>query len=79
MSFPYNPTLLCSPSNLRSVIALSKLFELNDPRVTQTQVKGDMIIPASDRIMTRSRAKQSASFIPIPDRELPQICKLTSQ
>lgn len=41
------------------MIALSKLFELNDPRISEIQVKGDMIIPASDRIMTRSRARQN--------------------
>lgn len=44
-----------------SVIALSKLFSLNDPRVVQTMVKGDLIIPKSDRIMTRSQAKLSRS------------------
>lgn len=42
-----------------SVIALSKLYDLNDPLIAQTQVKGDLIVPTSDRIMTRSRAKQS--------------------
>ncbi|KAI0396710.1 ARM repeat-containing protein [Xylariaceae sp. FL0594] len=45
----------------QNVIALSKLYTLNDPRVAQTMVKGDMIIPTSDRIMTRSRARQSIS------------------
>lgn len=49
---------------MSSVIALSKLYALNDPRVAQTQVKGDLIIPKSDRIMTRSRAKQSALSLP---------------
>jgi ribosomal protein L12E/L44/L45/RPP1/RPP2 len=44
---------------ISSVIALSKLYSLNDPRVAQTMVRGDMIIPTSDRILTRSRAKQS--------------------
>ncbi|KAI0132653.1 importin-beta domain-containing protein [Xylariales sp. AK1849] len=43
----------------QNVIALSKLYSLNDPRVAQTLVKGDLIVPTSDRIMTRSRAKQS--------------------
>jgi hypothetical protein len=42
-----------------SVIALSKLFTLNDPRVVQTMVKGDLIVPTSNRIMTRSQAKLS--------------------
>lgn len=40
-----------------SVIALSKLYSLNDPRVAQTNVKGDLIVSNSNRIMTRSRAK----------------------
>lgn len=42
-----------------SVVALSKLYELNDPRMGEIQVKGDMIVPKSDRIMTRSRARQT--------------------
>jgi hypothetical protein len=41
------------------VVALSKLFELNDPRIAEVKVKGDMIMPKSDRIMTRSRARQN--------------------
>ncbi|KAJ9138132.1 Importin subunit beta-5 [Pleurostoma richardsiae] len=41
----------------QNVIALSKIYSLNDPRVAQTMVKGDLIVPAGDRIMTRSRAK----------------------
>lgn len=44
---------------MRSVIALSKIYSLNDARVAQTMVKGDLIVPTSDRIMTRSRAKLS--------------------
>jgi hypothetical protein len=43
-----------------SVIALSKLYSLNDQRVVQTIVKGDLIIPVSDRIRTRSQSKNSA-------------------
>ncbi|KAK8090774.1 Importin-beta domain-containing protein [Apiospora phragmitis] len=43
----------------QNVIALSKLYELNDPRIAQTMVKGDLIVPVSDRIMTRSRAKEN--------------------
>lgn len=42
-----------------SVVALSKLYELNDPRLANIQVKGDLIVPKSDRIMTRARAKQT--------------------
>jgi hypothetical protein len=40
-------------------VALSKLFELNDPRIAEVQVKGDLIVPTSNRIMTRSRARQN--------------------
>ncbi|KAM3424672.1 hypothetical protein BST61_g6659 [Cercospora zeina] len=43
---------------LQNIVALSKLYELNDPRLAEVQVKGDMIVPKSDRIMTRSRARQ---------------------
>ncbi|KAK3687769.1 armadillo-type protein [Podospora appendiculata] len=45
----------------QNVIALSKLYSLNDPRLTQTQVKGDLVVSNANagRIMTRSRAKQS--------------------
>ncbi|TDZ31386.1 Importin subunit beta-5 [Colletotrichum spinosum] len=47
----------------QNVIALSKLYSLNDPRLAQTMVKGDLIMGNQDgRIMTRSRAKQN------PDR-----------
>ncbi|KAF2216882.1 hypothetical protein CERZMDRAFT_55561 [Cercospora zeae-maydis SCOH1-5] len=42
----------------QNIVALSKLYELNDPRLAEVQVKGDMIVPKSDRIMTRSRARQ---------------------
>ncbi|TAQ91656.1 hypothetical protein B7494_g113 [Chlorociboria aeruginascens] len=47
----------------QNVIALSKLYSLNDQRVVQTMVKGDLIIPVSDRIMTRSQAKQSMASL----------------
>ncbi|GAP92317.1 putative importin-beta domain-containing protein [Rosellinia necatrix] len=53
----------------QNVIALSKLYSLNDPRVAQTMVRGDMIMPTSDRIVTRSRAKQNPdqyTIIPAP-------------
>ncbi|GIZ41788.1 hypothetical protein CKM354_000508200 [Cercospora kikuchii] len=42
----------------QNIVALSKLYELNDPRLAEVQVKGDLIVPKSDRIMTRSRARQ---------------------
>jgi importin-9 len=42
------------------VIALSKLYSLNDPRLAQISVKGDLVVDGDDsRIKTRSRAKQS--------------------
>merc|ERR1711939_373832 len=42
----------------QNVMALTKLYNLHDPRLLSIQVKGDMIMPQSDRIMTRSRARQ---------------------
>ena len=43
-----------------SVIALSKLYSLNDPRLAQVNVQGDLIPePEDGRIKTRSRARQS--------------------
>ncbi|KAL2018215.1 hypothetical protein VTK56DRAFT_1122 [Thermocarpiscus australiensis] len=53
----------------QNVIALSKLYSLNDSRVAQTMVKGDLIVTNSDRIMTRSRAKLNPdqyTIIPAP-------------
>ncbi|KAM0384275.1 hypothetical protein ACHAPY_001651 [Fusarium culmorum] len=44
----------------QNVIALSKLYSLNDPRLAQTQVKGDLIVNQDDGLIkTRSRAKKS--------------------
>jgi hypothetical protein len=43
------------------VIALSKLYSLNDQRLAQITVKGDLIIANDERIKTRSRSKQSMS------------------
>ena len=42
-----------------NVLALTKLYELQDPRLRNVQCKGDMIVnpETSGRIMTRSRAK----------------------
>lgn len=56
----------CSPillrnANVYSVIALSKLYTLNDQRVIQTMVRGDLIIPESTRIRTRSQSKNSTT------------------
>jgi hypothetical protein len=50
-------------NSCNSVIALSKLYDLKDPRVAQIMVKGDLIVPQSDRIMTRSRARNSKHFL----------------
>ncbi|KUJ06847.1 ARM repeat-containing protein [Mollisia scopiformis] len=53
----------------QNVIALSKLFTLNDPRLAQTLVKGELIIPVSDRIITRSQSKKNPdqyTIIPAP-------------
>ena len=69
------------------MIALSKLYSLNDPRLAQTQVKGDLIPNSATegRIMTRSRAKQSSSsssrHIPwcIPEDELESYTGLSPQ
>ncbi|KAH7414070.1 armadillo-type protein [Phaeosphaeria sp. MPI-PUGE-AT-0046c] len=49
----------------QNVIALSKLYDLKDPRLAQVQVKGDLIPNTDGRIMTRSRAKTNQwSIIP---------------
>ncbi|KAJ9667483.1 hypothetical protein H2201_002352 [Coniosporium apollinis] len=53
----------------QNVIALSKLYALQDPRLSSIMVKGDLIVPQSDRIMTRSRARQNPdryTIIPAP-------------
>jgi len=42
-----------------SVFALCQLYRLEDPRLSQIMVQGDLIVPESNRIMTRSKAKQS--------------------
>ena len=43
----------------QNVIALSKLYQLNDPRVAQVQVKGDLIIHDTGRIKTRSQSRNN--------------------
>ncbi|KAL6706455.1 hypothetical protein ACN47E_005394 [Coniothyrium glycines] len=53
----------------QNVIALSKLYDLKDPRLGQVQVKGDLIPTSDGRIMTRSRAKANPdqyTIIPAP-------------
>ncbi|KAK7403980.1 hypothetical protein QQX98_010261 [Neonectria punicea] len=48
-----------------NVIALSKLYSLNDPRLAQTMVKGDLVVSGDDgQIKTRSRAKQTRTTDP---------------
>ncbi|TKA83644.1 hypothetical protein B0A55_00427 [Friedmanniomyces simplex] len=42
----------------QNVIALTKLYDLHDPRLASILVKGDLLVPKTDRIMTRSRARQ---------------------
>ncbi|QIW99728.1 hypothetical protein AMS68_005246 [Peltaster fructicola] len=42
----------------QNVTALSRLYDLQDPRLIALQVKGDLIVRDSGRIMTRSRARQ---------------------
>lgn len=43
----------------QNIIALCKLYSLEDPRVAQVQVKGDLIIQETGRIKTRSQARQN--------------------
>ncbi|KAI9722011.1 MAG: hypothetical protein M1812_001971 [Candelaria pacifica] len=53
----------------QNVIALSKLYSLEDPRLANTMVRGDLIVPTSDRIITRSRARKDPdqyTIIPVP-------------
>lgn len=47
------------------MVALSKLYSLNDQRLAQISVKGDLIVGNDGgQIKTRSRSKQSMSAIP---------------
>ncbi|KAK4640644.1 hypothetical protein QC761_600800 [Podospora bellae-mahoneyi] len=53
----------------RNIIALSKVYALNDPRVAQVQVRGQLIIPEGNRIRTRSQTKlqpDQYTIIPAP-------------
>ncbi|KAI0999765.1 hypothetical protein K3495_g8435 [Podosphaera aphanis] len=53
----------------QNVIALSKLYSLDDPRLARIMVRGDQIVPANDIILTRSRAKRNPTkytIIPAP-------------
>ncbi|KLJ08001.1 hypothetical protein EMPG_16543 [Blastomyces silverae] len=42
----------------QNVIALSNIYQLDDPRVAQVQVKGELIIQDTGRIKTRSQARR---------------------
>lgn len=46
----------------QNIIALAQLYNLEDPRLAQVQVKGDLIIQDTGRIKTRSQARSN------PDR-----------
>lgn len=48
-----------------SIIALSKVYALNDPRVAQVQVRGQLIIPEGNRIRTRSQTKLRKFTLPL--------------
>ncbi|KAL8352437.1 hypothetical protein RB601_002649 [Gaeumannomyces tritici] len=66
-----NSTFFAGFDEIRqNVIALSKLYSLNDARLAQCTVKGDLIVDqTSDKILTRSRARQlpdKYTFIPAP-------------
>lgn len=53
----------------QNVIALSKIYQLDDPRVAQVQVKGDLIVQDTGRIKTRSQARNNPdqyTIIPAP-------------
>lgn len=41
----------------QNVVALSKIYDLEDPRIQQIGVKGDLIVQETNRIKTRSQAK----------------------
>ncbi|KAK3819975.1 MAG: armadillo-type protein [Benniella sp.] len=40
-----------------STVALTKMFMSADPRIAAVQVQGDLIVPTSSRIVTRSRSR----------------------
>lgn len=53
----------------QNVFALCQLYRLEDPRLSQIMVQGDLIVPKSNRIMTRSQAKQNPdqyTSVPVP-------------
>lgn len=53
----------------QNAMALCHIYNLQDPRLSQIIVPGDLIVPTSARIMTRSRTKQTPdqfTMIPVP-------------
>lgn len=53
----------------QNVVALTKLYELHDQRLMAVLVKGELIVPTSDRIMTRSKARANPdryTMVPAP-------------
>lgn len=53
----------------QNIIALAKLYNLDDPRLAQVQVKGDLIIQDTGRIKTRSQARKNPdqyTMVPAP-------------
>ena len=53
----------------QNVMALTNIYRLHDERLSQIQMKGDLIIQNSTRIKTRSQAKKEPdqfSVIPVP-------------
>jgi hypothetical protein len=61
----------------QNVIALSKLYDLKDPRLAQIQVKGDLVPNTDGRILTRSRAKSSTYLSLRPRLIMPMNTLLT--
>jgi hypothetical protein len=61
-ALPLHILFLSQKLTIHSVIALSKLYDLKDPRLADVQVKGELIPNTDGRIMTRSRARTSTSF-----------------
>ncbi|EEH18389.2 hypothetical protein PABG_00952 [Paracoccidioides brasiliensis Pb03] len=53
----------------QNVVALAKIYQLDDPRVAQVQVKGDLIIQDTGRIKTRSQSRRDPdqyTIVPAP-------------
>lgn len=53
----------------QNIIALAQLYNLDDPRLSQVQVRGDLIIQDTGRIKTRSQARTNPdqyTMVPAP-------------